>query len=410
MSDPPAPIEHDTPVVGDVSENVPATPRSAEPAAAPRRREYGLDWLRVMAFVILIGYHTGMYFVPWPWSVKNRETSDWLVWVMIFFNRWRLPLLFFISGAGTWFNLQRRGYGEFALERLLRLLLPLVFGMLVIVPPQIYVERVLAGSHYASYLEFWGTVFTFVPYPKGNLSWHHLWFLPYILTYSLLGLPLFALLRSSRGRALVDGLARLCELPGIVYLLNIPNIIAALMLDAQWPVTHNLTSDWANFTGSMLTFLWGFIVCGSDRFLALIERRRHEFLWVAATTLILFYGIRLDHVLAAFPAASRRWIFLLVDSYFGMAVIFTLIGWSRAKINRDSAALRYANTAVYPFYIFHQTITILLGYAWLDWHVPFGIKFPLLFAGTFLGSWVLFEVVRRHPVTRVLFGMKASGS
>ena len=379
---------------------------AAAPVAA-RCREYGLDWLRIMAFVILIAYHTGMYFVSWPWSVKNAELSDRLTWVMIFFNRWRLPLLFFISGAGTWFNLRRRGYGEFALERLRRLAVPLAFGMFVIVPPQIYVERVLAGTHYASYLEFWGTVFAFVPYPTGNLSWHHLWFLAYILTYSLLGLPLFAILRTPSARALVDRLARLCEFPIFIYLLNVPSIVAALILRPHWPVTNNLTSDWANFTGSLLTFLWGFIICGSDRFLGLVERRRHEFLFIAVGTLILFYGIRLDNALATFPALGRRWIFTLVDSYLAMAVILTLVGWSRARLNRDSAALRYANTAVYPFYIFHQTITVLLGYAWLDWHVPIALKFPLLFAGTFLGSWVLYEAVRRFRVTRVLVGMKA---
>ncbi|MDR3774612.1 MAG: acyltransferase family protein [Terracidiphilus sp.] len=379
---------------------------AADPNSAPRRREYGLDWLRVIAFVILIGYHTGMYFVPWPWSVKNRETSEWLTWVMILFNHWRLPLLFFISGAGTWFNLRRRGYGNFALERTRRLLLPLAFGMFVIIPPQIYVERILAGWHYASYFDFWGTVFTFVAYPQGNLSWHHLWFLPYIFTYSLLGLPLFALLRSTSGRALVERLARLCERPGWIYLVNVPNIAVALLLGPHWPATNNLTSDWANFTGSLLTFLWGFIICGNDRFLALVERRRREFLIVSAAMLVLFYGIRLDHVLAAFSGMGRAWIFTLVDSYFGMAVILTLVGWSRSRLNRDSSALRYANTAVYPFYIFHQTITVLLGYAWIDWRVPFAIKFPLLFAGTFLGSWALFEVTRRNAVTRLLFGMK----
>jgi hypothetical protein len=89
-----------------------------------------------------------------------------------------------------------------------------------------------------------------------------------------------------------------------------------------------------------------------------------------------------------------------------MAVILALVGWSRAHLNGDSVALRYANTAVYPFYIFHQTITVLLGYAWLGWDAPLAVKFPLLFGGTFLGSWLCYEAVRRTRVTRVLFGMK----
>src|ERR1019366_1678664 len=83
--------------------------------------------------------------------------------------------------------------------------------MFVICPPQTYIYRVQAGWHYASYWEFWGTIFNMVRYPEGNLSWWHLWFLPYILTYSLLVLILHAWLRAPAGRAFSDGLARLCE-------------------------------------------------------------------------------------------------------------------------------------------------------------------------------------------------------
>ena len=343
------------------------------PSPEPSRREFGLDWLRVIAFVILIGFHTGMYFVPWPWNVKNPEISEWLVWPMSFLHAWRLPLLFFISGAGVAFSLRRRGAGQFVRERFRRLGIPLLFGLFILCPPQTYVERILAGWRYASYWEFWGTIFNMVPYPRGNLTWVHLWFLPYILTYSLLCLPLFAALRTAAGRAFSDTLARLCDRPGIVYLVNVPNIVAAVILGPRWPVTNNLTSDWANFTGSLLTFVWGYILCGNPRFLDLVQRRRREFLWLALGTVVLFYGIRIPHVLDGATGYQRLWIYVLVDSYFGMAMIFTLVGWSRTLLNRDSPALRYANTAVYPFYIIHQTITVLLGYAWLGWHAPFAL-------------------------------------
>ena len=369
-------------------------------------REFGLDWLRVGAFVILIGYHTGMYFVPWPWSVKNHQTSDWLAWVMMFFNRWRLPLLFFISGAGTWFNLKRRGAGDFARERTRRLMLPLAFGMFVIVPPQIYIERILAGVHYASYFDFWRTDFTFVPYPRGNLSWHHLWFLPYIFTYSILGLPVFVLLRGRWGRAAVERLAGFADRPGVIYLFAIPNILAAVLLGPHWPVTNNLTADWANFTGSLFFFLWGFVICGSDRFLGLIEGRRREFLIAAAVSVALFYASRMADLFGAFSNTERLWIFSIVDSFFAWTMILALVGWSGVALNRDSHALRYANTAVYPFYIVHQTITVLLGYALLGWGAPLVAKFPVLFAGTFVGSWMVYETVRRTRSTRLLFGMK----
>jgi glucan biosynthesis protein C len=379
---------------------------AAVPQLQPRRREYGLDWLRVIAFAILIGYHTGMYFVPWPWSVKNPVISQWLTFPMLFLNRWRLPLLFFISGAGVWFNLNSRGYRRFLGERSRRLLIPLAFGMLVVVPPQIYVERALAGQHYPSYFQFWATVFTSGPYPRGNLSWHHLWFLPYILTYCVAGLPLFAFFRSRTGRATVERLVRLCEIPGFIYLINVPNFVAAWFLNPHWPATMNLVSDWANFTGYLLTFLWGFLLCSSTRFLDLVERRRYEYLAVAGATAVLLFWAYPGPLLDALAPGPRRLGWELINAYFSMSMILALVGWSRAWLNRDSAALRWGNSAVYPFYIVHQTVTILLGYWWMGWNVPIPLKFAMLLSGTFLVSWACFEAVRRTRLTRVLFGMK----
>ena len=371
------------------------------------RREYGLDWLRVIAFAILIAYHACMFFVPWDWHVKNPETSEPLTWVMLFFNRWRLPLLFFISGAGVCFSLRRRSFGQFAAERIRRLLLPLAFGMFVIVPPQIYFERLYRGQAVGSYWAFWKTVFDFVPYPEGSLSWHHLWFVAYILVYSLLCIPLFALLKSAAGRGFVEALARAAERPGLIYLINLPNIAVALWLEPRWPTTHNLVADWANFTGSLLTFLWGFIVCGNARFLGLVERKRREFLILAVVMTFVFYVLRFTDWRQTWSPTARLRVGVLAGAYLGMGWIFALVGWSRARLNRESRALRYANSAVYPFYIAHQTITVTLGYYMIQWNAPIGVKLPLLAAGTFFGSWVVFELARRNPVSRALMGIKA---
>jgi len=278
--------------------------------------------------------------------------------------------------------------------------------MFLVIPPQIWVERTLAGVPFDSYWQFWGTVFTLVPYPRGNLSWHHLWFLPYILTFSLGGLPLFVFLRGPSGHAFVERLVRLCARPLGVYLLALPSVAVAFFLGPRWPVTMNLISDWANLASSLLSFQFGYVVSSSAHFLALVERRRHEFLCVAAGWAVLVFAIRLDSP-ARLSGQGRLLAFSVIDSYFAFTMILALVGWSRARFNRPSALLRAANEAVYPFYIVHQTVTVLLGYAWLGWIAPFPLKFAALLAGTFAGSWVFYEAVRRHPLTRVLFGMKA---
>jgi len=157
----------------------------------------------VAAFAVLIFYHSGMIYVPWEFHIKNPETSETLGLVMMFFN---LPLLFFISGCGVAFSLRRRGLGEFARERLWRPLLPLVFGMFAIVPPQIYVERLQKGATF-SYAEFYPEVLRLIPSPGGSFSWHHLWFVMYLLVYSLAAIPRLGALRGS-GAALTPQLTR----------------------------------------------------------------------------------------------------------------------------------------------------------------------------------------------------------
>ncbi|MDP5139267.1 MAG: acyltransferase family protein, partial [Spirosomaceae bacterium] len=159
-------------------------------------RRYDIDWVRVIVFDILILYHVGMFFVPWDWHIKNNEIVEWFTWPMLLVNQWRIPILFVVSGMGTRFALSHRSGKEFALERFKRLFIPLVFGMLLIVPPQVYFERLLQGANYTSYLNYYFIDSFKGIYPEGNISWHHLWFLPYLFLMSLVAIPLFKKLRT----------------------------------------------------------------------------------------------------------------------------------------------------------------------------------------------------------------------
>ena len=118
-------------------------------------RRYDLDWLRVLVFLLLIFYHVGMFFVPWDWHIKNDRLYQWLEYPMLFINQWRLPILFVISGMGTSYALAKRTGKQFAWERIKRLLLPLAIGILLVVPPQVYFERLASGQFSGGYCCFW---------------------------------------------------------------------------------------------------------------------------------------------------------------------------------------------------------------------------------------------------------------
>jgi hypothetical protein len=117
-------------------------------------RRYDLDWIRVIAFFLLILYHVGMFYVPWDWHVKSPHTVPVLEPVMMLTSPWRLTLLFLVSGAATRFMADKMAVGALTRARVARLLPPLLLGIFVVVPPQSFfeiVEKVAASDTYASF-------------------------------------------------------------------------------------------------------------------------------------------------------------------------------------------------------------------------------------------------------------------
>lgn len=364
------------------------------------RREHGIDALRVGAFVLLILYHAAMGYVTWDWEVKNPEQSEALAYVMVFFNRWRLPLLFFISGAAAAFALRRRTLAGFAGERTIRLLVPLVFGVFVIVPPQIYCTRLQQGVHYDSYLAFYRTVFDLVPYPEGSLSWHHLWFVAYVLVMALGSLPLFALVRAPSGAGALGALASATERwPLALYAVPLPGIAAGVVLDPRFPQTWDLIHDWAYLIKYWVLYVWGFVFASEPRLLDVVTRRRRELAVAGLAAAVAFYVSWLH---GGIPFALRE----VITGTFSMIWLLALVGFARAWITASSPLLRYATEAVYPFYIIHQTITVALVYALAPVSLGIWPKLAITAAGTFVGTWLLYEVIRRVPPLRPLFGLK----
>jgi glucan biosynthesis protein C len=368
------------------------------------QRRYDLDWLRVGAFTLLILFHTGMFFSTWSWHVKNPQTSPYFDYVMIFLHQWRMPLLFLISGAAAWFAMEKYGSRRFAWERIKRLLVPLAFGMAVIIPPQVYFERLTQGIEFHSYLDFYRTVAKFQPYPQGNLSWHHLWYLPYVLTYSLLLLPLLAFLKSARGRHLLDGLDAGFRRPVALLILLVPNLISDWLLRPFWPGNYNnLLGDWAQFSGMLLVFLWGFLLASSTTVWGTLEGARFHLLGIAAVTTVARYFLWYGDFSA--PAALE----LLVSSLHGWSCILTILAFGSRHLRINCGFLRYANQAVYPFYVLHQTITVTAGYFMMSWDLSIPFKFTILAGITFFGCWLLYEFpIRRLTLLRPLFGLKLS--
>ena len=187
-----------------------------------KQRRHELDWLRVFAFLLLILFHSGMPFVINDWHINNTETSLGLTHIWDFFHNWRMPLLFVVSGAGIWYALGNRTGTAFIKERITRLLLPLVFGVFVIVAPQVYFERMFEGQVFNSYIDFYPHFFDGNIFNGGNFTPNHLWFIYALFFYCIAGLPLFLFLKSTYGKVVLNKLANILTMPMGIYLMLLP--------------------------------------------------------------------------------------------------------------------------------------------------------------------------------------------
>lgn len=317
---------------------------------------------------------------------------------MVFINQWRLPILFVVSGMGTRFALSYRSGAQFVKERSVRLIVPLAFGMLVVVAPQVYIERLTQGQNYASFFDFYPHYFNGT-YPQGNFSWHHLWFLPYLFVYSFLLAPVFIALRNAGNSAFISGFKKLLKTPVFLYLLIVPLVFIEYYMRPVFPLTRNLTSDWYGFAHYIFFFFYGylFISVKEEFWQATIKIRR----------IALVAGIILFALLLWAWETNPPYVYESIISVANMwSWILAILGYGALYLNKNSRLLSYCNQAVYPFYILHQTVMMIFAYYVINLEASISLKFVGLSIVTFSGCWILFELIRRNNVSRFLFGMK----
>ncbi|MFO1085094.1 MAG: acyltransferase family protein [Reyranellaceae bacterium] len=376
--------------------------------ASDRRAD--LDWLRVSAFALLIVYHAGMAWSGWTWHLNSADSIDWLREAMRFVNRWRMPLIFVVSGAAVVLALGQRSPGAFALDRLRRIFVPLVFGMIVLVPPQVYLERLYSGRFAGSYLQWLPQAFVGI-YPAGNLSWHHLWFLAYVLVLTFALLPVFLWARSPSGRAALDRAARLAARASLHWLMPLP--LAACILWVA-PISRNpngLIGDWYGLAYYGILLLYGAFLFGSRDLLAMLNRQRFLSLGLGIAAYASLYVVFVDGAVRPTIAPADRPAYALVSAVNTMAWLFAIIGFANRHLTRRPAFLVEATEAVYPYYMLHQTVTVIAVYWLLELGVSPVAGFILAVVATFLGTSILYlAVVRPWWFVRPLFGLRAQAA
>lgn len=372
-------------------------------------RHYGMDWLRIGAFGLLIFYHIGMVFVPWAFHAKIAQPIEWLTIPMQALNAWRLPMLFVVSGYASRAIFDGKPHaGAFVWGRTKRLIPPLLFGVAVIVPPQPWIELTTQHGYHGSLWRFWiGDYWRF-----GTLNgivlptWQHLWFVGYLWSYTVLLAIVLAIVPGRGQAAIGQALGWLLWGPLVL-------IIPALLLIAQmwWTFpgaaeTHAFIDDLPIHRVYFGMFLFGYLLRDSDPVWAAIRRW-----WPVGLVMgLIGYGF-VAGVEILYPGNMR----VSLDLWFAFGIaravqcwgtIVALIGIADRWFNHDAAWRKTLNEAVFPFYLIHQTIIVVVAGALLTSGIAPLAEFAVLFASTVIGCWLFYRLGREVSWLRPLIGLR----
>jgi hypothetical protein len=358
-------------------------------------RKYFLDWLRVGAFALLIFFHVGMLYVSWRYSLKSPRLYPAIEPLMSAVGAWRLALLFLISGVASRCLIGKLGPGAFVRDRLRRLAPVILTGMYLVIPSQTYVVLVSRGAVRMDFPTFWWTQYlradqTLVrPFHMTMPTWDHLWFLVYLLIYTLLAAAVISAARRVGARAVPPSSPWLPLIAPPVWLA-----LANLLIVTKWPITDALFNDWGGHLKWAGLFATGLLAARQDRFWALLEAHRGKMLAVAA-------------VLLAIQSRVNDPAWSVVSGLYAWAAICALCGFAKATLNRSSALLSHLNEAVLPIYVLHQPIMLVTAFWLFPLRLPAPVEVLLLAAATGLGSLAIYEAgIRPFAVCRFLFGLK----
>ena len=375
-------------------------------------RKHYIDWLRVLAFGLLFLFHSWRPFDQFPWHIKNEEQNYIFDLLTMFTHGWRMFLIFLVSGAGTWFALKSRKKA-FVMDRIKRLIVPFLFGIVLIIPPQRFYEWI-------TYRDFTGTYFDFLlAYPSQQLGasmgsslllWFghlgtHLWFLPFLFVMTMFVLPLFT--KIQKGRLEFSWLKRIMQSNYGVFILVLPMILVRVILK---PVYSEYT-DWADFLIYMFPFIYGFLFMSDPEFINIIKKKTYIFLVIGAISSIYF-------IYAAFqgplniqeymhPSYSLKHIELsVVSMLIAYSWILFFLGFFAKHMNFKHSILVPANISILPIYVLHQTLIIVIGYYVVNTELDIALKFAIIACTAIPVSILLYKMIQTNTILRFLFGLK----
>jgi glucan biosynthesis protein C len=380
-------------------------------------RRYELDWLRAGAVFGLIPFHVAVVFATGSGDyIKNAETSQGIDFLISLIAPWGMPLIFLVGGASAYFALQSRSPRAYITERLSRLLIPFLFGMLVIVPIQVYIGQIQRLGAPPPFVPFYVQHVAYVlrmpvdGLPPTGTDWiGHLWFIPILIVFALLAMPFAWLLQPLTSSRAYGWIITHLNPLALLLLLGLPvGAIQFIFLASvsQTPALQPL-ANWALFTTFLYFFVAGYLIYRLPPLTHAIRTVAGTAIALALVSLIVMEIVDRTHHAPASAFTGAFLVYSVLRGYVSWLWVAGLLGLGMRYLAYSPRWLPYMTEATYPAYIIHLPILSFIALFVVGWQIPLLLKFAVIAVTTCIAVLSVYDVaIKRVPLLRFLFGLK----
>lgn len=358
-------------------------------------RKYYLDNLRLMIILILFPYHTLLLYSSIGDYIIHAGNNTFANLFIITFSPWFMQLLFAIAGISTFYSLKKRNSTEYLKERVSKLLIPMISGIIFVISVQVYFAALYNG-YTGSFLIFWWNFITnWFTYFMNGTGLGPMWFLLYLFIVSAVALPIIMKYRNGKWKIPIEKIT----IPQLL-LLFIPLGIGSLFL--------NLAPE-KSLVQFLLLFLFGYFFLSEDIIQEKLETKRWPLFISFIVLVISFMVMAMLGFTGLIPLdiMLNSPIFRLYENLLVWVAIMSIMGMGKHYLEFKTPTTLYLSAASFPIYIFHIAWINMAAYYFIGFLPNMMILQVILIMGTsFVMTIATYEIIRRIKGVRSLFGIR----
>ncbi len=360
------------------------------------QRKYDIDWLRTIIVLSILPFHAILTFNLDPNAivfVKDTVDLPMINVIDSVLNRFHMVTLFLLAGMSIGYSLRKRNPAVFLKERVRKLLWPLVAGSLLLNPVMTYIwalNQHREESFFLHYIGFFTKPLGAFDGLAGGYTPGHLWFVLYLLVFSIVGLPFFLWLHSQNSARIRGALADFFSHPLTMLLLVVPYTLLYLieLLGEKNPIAF------------FYVLLAGALMATDERYLAALRRDKWVYTGLSLVMYVIFFFFR--------PADGSGVLAFYGFAFAALALKFVptlaLVGIFSSYFHRGSLVLQYLSDASFCVYVTHLSVITVIGFFAIQQPVAPTVKLLIMVIGGYAVCFTLYELLRRTKRLGLLFG------